>query len=107
MTTEELKQLLRDPDCPWAARYFRGSPGMRAIVVPDLEKFAARRLGEAALGSGDLDEAVRAIGGKKLEMIDPWTAPQRWLKRLMGRPAPSADVYEIPERASGDVPPTG
>jgi hypothetical protein len=43
VTESDLRDLLRDPACPYA--HYPGSGGNRAILVDDLIRFARRRFG--------------------------------------------------------------
>jgi hypothetical protein len=93
VTESDIQGLLRDFECPYARYPNRG--GDKAILVDDLIWFVRRRFGDVD-DVELLDAAISAIGGKRTRMIDPWSAPRRFLRRLAGRAQASADVYEIP-----------
>jgi hypothetical protein len=86
--------LLRDPECPYARWITRGED--KAIAVDDLIWFVRRRLGDVEDVERRLDAAIAALGGRRTGMIDPWSAPRRFVKRLAGKPERSQDLYEIP-----------
>ena len=52
----------------------------------------------------ELDAFVERLGGKHQSMIDPWSAPVRWLQRLRGRPTQTTDFYAIPHGAERAAP---
>jgi hypothetical protein len=91
---DELARLLRADDAPWGT-YLRAK-GARAAEVPVLVEHVELRLGGSDV-ERELDDFVRAAGGERRRMIDPWTSGPNLLRRLTGRATrPKADVYELP-----------
>lgn len=94
VTDADLRELLRDSNCPYARYLTRGDD--KAIMVHDLVWFSRRRISELDDVEERLDAVISGIGGRRTGMIDPWSAPRRFLRRLAGKVNPSQDMYELP-----------
>lgn len=67
---------------------------------------AEARLGYSQSLNTELEEAIEEIGGRRLEVIDPWRVLPDILRRLRRQALPPRDdVFEIPE-AFFEQPPT-
>ncbi len=96
-SAEDLKALLGDPGCPWAT--VLRSHDERAVRVEDLLLFARSR-GLSTTGlEARMDRFVRSIGGRRDQVLDPWSALSNLLRRLTGRlPSPPLELWWVPER---------
>jgi hypothetical protein len=93
----DLKALLADPRLPIVDRAYR-NPGFRHVLVWRAVAMAEAKHGGRAGLEGELDAAVEAVGGERLETVDPWRWIPDLLRRLRGAPLPPRDdVYAIPE----------
>ncbi|MEA2154501.1 MAG: hypothetical protein QOE11_641 [Solirubrobacteraceae bacterium] len=110
LTEDVVGRLLRDPDCPYALHWedywnsVRSADAheqapTRVIEVEILRRFAEQRC-EESVDDRSLDRAVERLGGRRSEVMDPWSAPRRLLRRLAGRPNVTTDVYEIPRQVT-------
>lgn len=96
-------QLLRDclasDEFPWAV-LVRGDDE-RVVTVADFTRYVASR-GISAT-ERDLDAFVERLGGGRHNLIDPWSAPGRLLRRAFGKPIETTDLYAIPHAAVADA----
>ncbi|HEX2161977.1 MAG TPA: hypothetical protein VHF88_09180 [Thermoleophilaceae bacterium] len=95
MTTDDLKQLVRDVELPRQKVYRAGDvqyvPAWRLVAV------ASRSYGLGEDAEKQVDALVVELGGKRIDVVDPWRVIPDLIKRLLGRPIPPReDLYELP-----------
>jgi hypothetical protein len=93
---ERLRELFLDSACPYGVVI--GEP-LEPVLVADMLSFAESRLGARPCLEAELDACVRAMGGRRETMADPWTAPLRLLNRLRGRHNTAASIWLLPSAA--------
>jgi len=94
-TPEQLAQLIRGADVPWM-RVRRGGDG-RHVLVWRLVALAEARLGPSADREAELDAFVEAVGGQRLNAVDPWRVVPDLVRKLKDAPSPPReDIYELP-----------
>jgi hypothetical protein len=96
-----LHECLASPDFPWGT-LLRSDAHERVVTVTDFRRFAVSR--GLSPDETELDAFVERLGGKRQSMIDPWSAPVRWLQRLRGRPTQTTDLYATPHGAEPAAP---
>jgi hypothetical protein len=90
----ELRDLLLDSRVPWGVGFRMG--GARPVAVRDLLGLARDRFGEQPDLEAQIDTYVKSVGGSREEMVDPWSAPLRLARRLVGMENPSQDIWAVP-----------
>jgi hypothetical protein len=95
---DRLRELLRDARCPYGIRTGRGQ-ATRLIGLPDLLEFVESQVGPQPGLEQHLDSLMTAVSCERLALTDPWTAPERMLRRLRGRRNVRAVAYAVPIEA--------
>jgi hypothetical protein len=93
-TDGELRELLLDSRVPWGVGFRMGDA--RPVAVSDLLDLARDRFGDAPDLEAQIDAYVEQVGGSREEMIDPWSAPRRFARRLLGKKNPSQGIWAVP-----------
>lgn len=99
LTADALRELLRDPDCPFSVIPTRH--GGRLISLRDLVTFVRRRRGDEPGLEDKLDQLMTEISTDRLDFIDPWSWPLRMARKLIGLPNPRMVAYEIRDSSRG------
>lgn len=90
MDTEEFRAFLTGDDITWNVFFARGG-GDRIVAVSDLTGASEGRWTEP-----EVDALVIAVGGRRETPIDPWSWPRRFGVKLLGKRAPTSDIYLFP-----------
>jgi hypothetical protein len=101
----DLKGLLADPRMP-EQRVHRGDDGFRHVLVWRLVAQAEAHHGPRPDLESELDALVERVGGRRIDVVDPWRWAPDLIRRLRGRALPPRDdVYAIPEALFEGRPP--
>ena len=89
----EIESALTAARCPYGRFY--GEPYLPLAVVSALE-FVGALVTDASNLEQRLDAFVASIGGTRESIVDPWTAPRRAFRALLGKDNPTTDVWLVP-----------
>jgi len=108
--SRRIHELLLDPQCPFAVVLARikvtrrrGPGPSRVITMEDLYRFAQGRLGDIPGLDERLDQFLTHAGARRRRILDPWAAPRRVVRRLLGRSNPERVCYELPDSLFSDL----
>ena len=93
-TDAEIRALLLDSRVPWGVGLRTG--GARPVAVKDLLALAHDRFGDQPDLEPQIDAYVERVGGSREETVDPWSAPRRAARKLLGKRNPSQDIWAVP-----------
>jgi hypothetical protein len=66
------------------------------VALEDLLELTRERFGADPSLEARIDAYVERNGGSREEMMDPWSAPLRGLRRIVGKTSPSRDIWTLP-----------
>jgi hypothetical protein len=101
-TDAELRELLLDSRVPWGVAFRMG--GARPVAVKDLLALSHDRFGDEPSLEAQIDAYIERLGGSREEMVDPWSAPRRAARKLLGKENPSQDIWALPPSFFDDEP---
>ena len=102
LTEKQLLALLRDRRCP-VGHEFRSGQKTRLIALPDLLAFIEQEVGHREGLEGEVDALMTGLARERLSLVDPWSAPRRGLRRMLGKRNPRKVAYEAPAELFHDA----